>query len=137
MDVQGQLGVAMRPNKNINPGAHRSGTASGDQSGEPAVAPRDKEAEAPRQLYVPDSVRPASGPLVSTKYEGRQSVGPERLEDPSITVELKHEDWVDPLDREEARDLTDITIDLREEMRDDVPETYYQRFSSRVPGHKP
>lgn len=130
----------MRPSKNINPDAHRSGSASGGKNRHfttpaetPAVEPDHEPAP---QLYVPESVRSTPPEQMTTKYDGRQSVGPDPFDGPDVTVDLTHEDWVDPLDTEDHRDLSAVTIDLRDQMREDVPDTYYQRFGSRVPGHR-
>lgn len=73
------------------------------------------------------------------KYEGRASVRPPSGVDDALdiaaSVDTEPVQWVDPLDEDEV-DLTQITIDLRETMLESPPETYYQRYSSRVPGHQ-
>ncbi len=72
------------------------------------------------------------------KYEGRASVGPQVHDDELAgpdEASTSGEQWVDPLD-DDTIDLTLITIDLRETMIDSPPDTYYQRHSSRVPGHQ-
>jgi hypothetical protein len=125
----------MRPKKRINPGAHRSGTAGNTSKGryfttglpaapsEPTAAPREyremPRAETPRE----------------SKYVGRASVGPRAHDVEPPIDDLAHAEWVDPLDQDEF-DLTQITIDLRPSMIDEPSDSYYQRFSSRVPGHQ-
>jgi len=132
--VASQIGVAMRPNKQINSGAHRSGTGKNRYFGVGLPEVEDEVVEdQPSRLLLPDSVR-IEPTHSSTKYEGRGTVGPLEGE-PDVTVDLTHEEWVDPLDTEEQVDLSRIEIDLRNTLRKDAPDTYYQRFGSRVPGH--
>ena len=129
----------MRPNKPINPRAHRSGAGGKNRyftTGLPE-AHEDMPPEEPvRRLELPDSVRLDVRDPVTSKYEGRGTVAPAPEEEPAITIDLRQEEWIDPLDTEEAVDLANVTIDLRATLRDDVPDTYYQRFGTRVPGHK-
>lgn len=131
----------MRPNKPINQGAHRSGSAAGKNRyfvtglPEPHADDADSHEEPVRRLDIPVSFRRDVAESAPTKYEGRSSVGPAK-DDQSVTIDLKHEEWVDPLDTEEQVDLTRIEIDLRETMRDDAPDTYYQRFGTRIPGRE-
>lgn len=131
-------GVAMRPNKQINSGAHRSGPGGKNRyytTGLPE--PHDEIVqEAPPALEPTDSGRRSADHDLVSKYEGRATVGPLHEEEPDITIDLTHEEWVDPLDAEEQVDLTKVDIDLRPTLRRDAPDTYYQRFGTRVPGHK-
>ncbi len=79
--------------------------------------------------------RPAqpTPPRVAAKYEGRASV---HSYEADIEAEADEpSDWVDPLDQEEQVDLATVSIDLREGLVEDPPDTYFQRFSSKVPGH--
>ena len=112
--LAGQVGVAMRPNKNINPGAHRSGNAGGGKNRHISLPEPEPEDEPIRQLYVPDSVRMpnAESELSSTKYAGRQTVGPSRHEDADVTIDLTHEDWLNALNANmlSALDLIRATV---------------------------
>ncbi len=125
----------MRPKKQINPGAHRSGTASYASKGRyfttglPA-APPEPIADSPEHYEVSRAETPRE-----SKYLGRASVGPRAGDVEPAIDESAHVEWVDPLDQDEF-DLTQITIDLRPSMIDEPPDSYYQRFSSRVPGHQ-
>lgn len=122
----------MRPNKPINSGAHRSGAAYRTSKGRyyvtglPVAPP--EATELPPEQPAADTPRPS-------KYIGRASVGAWAHDEESVAQESAHAEWVDPLD-EDSVDLTEITIDLRPSMIDEPPDTYYQRFSSRVPGHE-
>ena len=127
--------AAMRPNKRINPGAHHSGTADSTSKG------RHFTTGLPTSPPEPTDVSPAAPapPRVDlqreSKYVGRASVGPRANDGDLAAREMAHAEWVDPLDQDDY-DLTQITIDLRPTMIDEPPETYYQRFSSRIPGHE-
>jgi hypothetical protein len=137
MEAQRTMRAAMRPNKRINPGAHRSGTADRTSKGrffttrlpaQPADAIETADSK-------PVGSVPVADPRRESKYVGRASVGPQMRDHDSADADLAHTDWVDPLVQEEI-DLTRVTIDLRSAMIDDPPDTYYQRHSSRVPGHQ-
>jgi len=125
----------MRPKKQINPGAHRSGTAGGKgrfyTTGLPE--PDDgKVANPPRQRPSP-VISPS--PQLAEKYVGRASVGPNvAADDPPDVVQAPTE-WIDPLDQDDF-DLSTVEIDLRQNLREDPPDTYFERYSSRVPGHQ-
>lgn len=129
----------MRPNKPINSGAHRSGVASrrGKSRYFAADLPSQPAGGAADRIVEPQP-SPASEPV--GKYHGRASVGPwGDGDDAARTVDPAEvsgtEDWVDPLDDDKI-DLTRVTIDLRETLVESPPDTYYQRHSSRVPGHQ-
>lgn len=129
----------MRPNKPINSGAHHRGPAGGKNRYFTTGLPEPEESaeeESVRRLELPDSVLLESRETAISKYAGRGTVGPRHDDEPDGAVDLNHEDWVDPLDADEEVDLTTIEIDLRTTMRHDAPDTYYQRFGTRVPGHK-
>jgi hypothetical protein len=128
----------MRPNKQMNPGVHRAGTTGGGKG-------RYFTTDLPRD---PESVPPqATGPLRAgredlggepgpSKYMGRASVGgPIRDEDDLVVDLTDPQEWVDPLD-DDGFDLSSVTIDLRQKLRGDPPDSYYERYSSRVPGHQ-
>lgn len=139
MAMQGRVGVAMRPDKRINPNAHRSGGVEGKNRHYTTGLPRRHEGDgadtssASPQLEVPSRPDPVRDP-VPDKYSGRASVTPKPVDEAALAaIELKHKEWVDPLD-DDGIDLTAVTIDLRDEMRDDPPPGYYQRHSSKVPG---
>ena len=128
----------MRPIKPINSGAHRSGTAGSQGKSRYFAA----NLPAPLERVEPalgEAHRAASGQEPHGKYQGRASVGPTaRDEEPAafdVSVAPTDQQWADPLDEDEV-DLTHITIDLRETMIESPAETYYQRHSSRVPGHQ-
>jgi len=125
----------MRPKKQINPGAHRSATAGQTSKGRYfttglPTAPAEPTAVSSEHRAVPRAEAPRE-----SKYVGRASVGPRAHETEPAVDELAHAEWVDPLDQDEF-DLTQITIDLRPSMIDEPPDSFYQRFSSRVPGHQ-
>jgi hypothetical protein len=122
----------MRPNKPINPGAHRSGTADRTSKGRYSVAGLP---EAPPEPTGVPPEQPAPETAPASKYVGRASVRAWARDEEEIAGEAAPAEWVDPLDGDEI-DLTEITIDLRPSMIDEPPDTYYQRFSSRVPGHQ-
>lgn len=124
----------MRPNKPINPGAHRSGTASRTSKGRYyttglPTAPTE-ESEIVAVTPVPRDAAPTE-----SKYVGRASVGPHIRDEGSAEPDLDHTLWVDPLDDDDF-DLTQVTIDLRPMMVEEPGESYYQRHGSRVPGHQ-
>lgn len=125
----------MRPNKQINPGAHRSGPEQSTKgryftTESPDTAAADP---APNEAAVESGPRPEGAPVLN-KYAARASVAPDVDRDYAEVVEgLDHEEWTDPLDDDEI-DLSSVTIDLRETLRSDVPETYYQRLISKIPG---
>ena len=92
----------------------------------------------PYELHTPHE--PASDPtqpLQAEKYVGRASVGPNAQDDdPPVVIDLTEaEEWVDPLDADDF-DLSTVVIDLRTTIRDMPSETYFQRYSSKVPGHE-
>lgn len=127
----------MRPNKPINTGAHRSGTsgrgAKGRYFANSRPTPVDRVPEVAGEIE-PDTVRTDPG----SKYEGRDSVvrqPDEAVEATATGDDAAAEQWVDPLDADRF-DLTHVTIDLRETMIDQPPDSYYQRHSSQVPGRK-
>jgi len=122
----------MRPNKPINPGAHRPGTAHRTGKGRYFVT---GVPEAPPGSTEVPPEQPAAETPPSSKYVGRASVRGWARDEEAITREDGPAGWVDPLD-EDGIDLTEITIDLRQSMIDEPPDTYYQRFGSRVPGHE-
>lgn len=125
----------MRPNKQINPGAHGSGTANQASKGRYFTtglppAPPEPAAAASQEHESLRTETPRE-----SKYVGRASVGPRARGDEPPVDQSSYAEWVDPLDQDEF-DLTQITIDLRSAMVDEPPDSYYQRFSSRVPGHE-
>ncbi|MCP3973096.1 MAG: hypothetical protein GY720_01230 [bacterium] len=129
----------MRPNKPINSGAHRSGTAGGRGKSRyfsTALPSPPPETEEPALLAAPE---PTTRYATLDRYEGRASVGPQSHDDGERDMEASFDvhpgQWVDPLDEDEV-DLTHITIDLRETLMESPPDTYYQRHSSRIPGHQ-
>jgi len=134
----------MRPNKHINSGARRSGNAGGGKgrhytTGLPT--PDDADwSEAPPPAEPPPPPPPSPGaaqPLVAEKYVGRASVGPKVVESHNpVVIDLTEPlEWEDPLDGDEF-DLSAVTIDLRPTMRNRPPESYFERYSSKVPGHQ-
>lgn len=127
----------MRPNKQINPGAHRSGPARSGK-GRFFTAPSDSSQEASDaadiQQTPPQPARPAAAPILN-KYAARASVAPDSDEPDEAGGELTNEEWTDPLDEEEL-DLTTVTIDLRETRRRNPPATYYERIVSKIPGRQ-
>ena len=125
----------MRPNKQINPGAHRSGPADSASKGRHFTTGLPTPPPEPSELSPPPPVPPRVDPPRESKYVGRASVGPRAQDEDLAAREMAHAEWVDPLDQDEI-DLTQITIDLRPSIIDEPPDTYYQRFSSRVPGHQ-
>ena len=151
----------MRPKKQMNPG--RDGSTRRPQgkgryfAAPPLPQPEspvddvfetsgedDHQTEAPRLLLPDGSVAPTSaqgraleGTPASGKYVGRASVGPSATNIGDIVVDLTDPmEWEDPLD-DDSVDLLAVTIDLRSGMRDDPPDTYYQRYVSKVPGRTP
>ena len=122
----------MRPSKPINTGAHRSGTAERKGKGRHYVT---RLPTPPPAAAEPAPELPAAGYESESKYVGRASVGRRAGQEEWAARDLAHAEWVDPLDQDEV-DLTEITIDLRPTMIDDPSDTYYQRFSSRVPGRQ-
>ncbi len=133
-------GVAVRPNKHINSEAHRSGPGDAKSryftTGLPEAHEEMLEENDVPRLELPDSVRRNLNHETASKYDGRGTVGPAEEVEPHTTIDLTHQDWVDPLDVEDEVDLAKIEIDLRQTMREDTPDTYYQRFGTRVPGHR-
>ena len=131
----------MRPNKPINSGAHRSGTASRTSKGRyyttglPTAPTEETEIVAVKP--EPRDVAPTEGKAAPTesKYVGRASVGPHTRGEGSAEPDLDHTQWVDPLDDDDF-DLTQVTIDLRPMMVEEPGASYYQRHGSRVPGHQ-
>ena len=128
----------MRPNKQINSGAHRSGPVvrgKGRFYITGLSTADDVPIEDPLQPTTQEEVEPALDMI--PKYTGRASVGPYGHEGPDRADNAAgRENWIDPLDIEDQVDFTQIVIDLRENMRDEPPETYYQRHGSRVPGRE-
>jgi len=125
----------MRPSKQINPGAHNAGT--GRATGKARhFAPQGAPDPAEQRQSAASAKDGSDTPTVPQKYVGRASVGhiadSEAGPQPGASGQTE---WVDPLDQDDL-DLTQITIDLRDTMRPDPPETYFQRFSSRVPDHQ-
>ena len=125
----------MRPNKQINPGAHRSGAADRTSKGRHFTTGLPTSPPEPTEVSPESSVQPGADPQSESKYVGRASVGPRAHDEDLAAREMAHAEWVDPLDQDEI-DLTQINIDLRPSMIEEPPDTYYQRFSSRVPGHQ-
>lgn len=125
----------MRPNKPINPGAHRGvrrGKGRYYTSGLPTTRHPDEE------LVEAESPAVPATPPIARKYMGRASVGPQYDEQAGANPVEPTADpavWADPLD-DDDRDLAGITIDLRTTLRKDVPDSFYQRHSSRVPGRE-
>ena len=130
----------MRPDKKINPNAHRSGAAQGKGRYYTTGLPQRHDGEENVELHTDEAQLDVPGRSVvsdvsapADKYAGRASVTPQIPDEDAVTVELEHKEWVDPLD-DDGIDLTTVTIDLRTEMREQPPEGYYQRHSSKVPG---
>jgi hypothetical protein len=98
-------------------------------------SPDDSEWSAPeRSRELPPY---SSQPQGAEKYVGRASVGPHAKDsDPPLVIDLTAtQEWSDPLD-DDGFDLSRVTIDLRPMMRNRPPETYFERYSSKVPGHQ-
>lgn len=125
----------MRPNKPINPGAHRSGTADRTSKGRHFTTGLPAAPVEATETTPPAAADPVPAPPRESKYVGRASVGPHDHFGDGTAEDPAQEDWIDPLDQDDY-DLTDVTIDLRSAMIDEPPDTYFQRFSSRVPGHQ-
>ena len=127
----------MRPKKQINPGAHRSGRAVGKGRHYTTGLPEPDDSDwSSIQPVEPPAPTPAQSPMAE-KYVGRASVGP-NVQDSHSPVVIDITDpveWVDPLDDDEF-DLTTVTIDLRPTLRNRPPERYFERYSSKVPGHQ-
>ena len=106
----------------------------------------DRRADVPRLLLPDGTLAPRSTPDHNVaapgmgkagKYLGRASVGPTAAGGEDLVVDLTEPmEWVDPLD-DESMDLQAVTIDLRSGLRDDPPDTFYQRYVSKIPGRTP
>ncbi len=129
-------GVAMRPNKEINPGASSSGTAATRKGRYYTTDLPTRPEPASEPPTGPDADPPGYQAPVASKYTARASVRPELDEPTQPEAAEPDEDWTDPLDQEDELDLTTVTIDLRDTLVENPPETYYQRYSSRVPDHQ-
>ena len=125
----------MRPKKQINPGASSSGTANRGSKGRYFTTGLPTAPSEPAATSPVERVAPRAGTPRESKYVGRASVGPRARGDEPAGDDAAQAAWVDPLDQDEF-DLTQVTIDLRPSMIDEPPDSYYQRFSSRVPGHQ-
>jgi len=126
----------MRPTKRINPGAHRSVASAGGGKGRFFVAPQPPAAPAePRHGALSESGHSDPSQAPGSKYRARASVGPQAGSEEGKRPETTSAEWVDPLDQDEV-DLSAVTIDLRDTMIEKPADTYYQRYSTRVPGHQ-
>lgn len=127
----------MRPKKQINPGAHRSGYASGGKGRFYTTGLPGEESSARDETLAPEPAPDPTQPGLAEKYVGRASVGPNAQDsEASLVIDLTQpREWRDPLDEDEF-DLSSVTIDLRPTMRNRPAETYYERYSSKVPGHQ-
>ncbi len=128
----------MRPKKQINPNADRSGFAGGEKGRHYTTGLPTAEDADPSELPTPrESIPDSPQPLRAEKYVGRASVGPHVQDaDPPVVIDLTApQEWIDPLDDDDFA-LSTVAIDLRSTIRDDPSETYFQRYSSRVPGHE-
>ncbi len=127
----------MRPTKRINPGSHRSANTPGGGKGRFFVAPQPPPAAPadPGEGAVSGTGQSDPSPAPGSKYRARASVGPLAGSEEVKSPEPTPADWVDPLDQDDV-DLAAVTIDLRDTMVENPADTYYQRYSSRVPGHQ-
>ena len=126
----------MRPNKQMNPGANPVGAARRGKSRYFTTdLPRDPEGPPQPAIGTPPADK-GERESPHPKYLGRASVGRAVTDEADLVVDLTEaQEWVDPLD-DDGFDLSSVTIDLRQTMRHDPPDSYYERYSSRVPGHQ-
>ncbi len=127
----------MRPTKRINPGAHHSVDTGAGGKGRFFTAPQPPPAAAaePGEGAASGSGQSDPSQASGSKYRARASVGPQAGPEEVKGPESVPAEWVDPLDQDEV-DLAAVTIDLRDTIIENPAETYYQRYSSRVPGHQ-
>ena len=127
----------MRPKKQINPGAHRSGRAVGKGRYYTTGLPEPDDSEWGRLEPVEPTPPTPAQPPMAEKYVGKASVGPNAQDTQApVVIDLTEPlEWVDPLDDDEF-DLSTVTIDLRSTMRNRPPDRYFERYRSKVPGHQ-